>query len=117
MVFKTLMKRQVRMVPANTVRFHKLGKVIISRDLIKKIKKGYEYLEVLIDADYNKFAIKPSKDATRGFKLGKSNMFQCCPLRKCNLHGEFKARFTEGKIIVDKIKVDDNLKAMEFWDD
>lgn len=115
MAFKTLMKRQCRMVPSMTVRFHKLGRVIISWDLRRKLKT--DYVEVLIDEDYNKFALKSSNDAVKGFKLNKSNMFQCSPLRKLEVVGEFKARFTEGKIIIDDFKVSDEIKSLEFWED
>jgi len=117
MSYKTLMKRQCRMVPSMTVRFHKLGRVIISWDLRRRIKKEYNYIEVLIDGDYNKLALKPSKDEIKGFRLNESNMFQASSLSKLEVVGEWKARFTEGKIIIDDFKVSDDMKALEYWED
>ena len=115
MTFKTLMKRQCRMVPSRTVRFHKLGRVIISWDLRRKFKK--DYIEVLIDGEYNKLALKPSDDDIKGFRINKSNMFQISAFSKSKIVGEFKARFTEGKIIIDNFKVSEDMRALEYWED
>ncbi len=116
MVFRTLMKRQQRMMPPRTVKFLADGKIIISRDLGSLFGKK-TFVEVLVDQDYNKIALKPSKDEVRGYKLGVGNLFQCSLLKKAGIKGEYKARFTEGKIIIDDIKITDKLKNMEFWED
>ncbi len=114
MGFKTLMKRQCRMIPSKTVRFGKLGRITLSLDLRRKVTK--KYLELQIDEDYNKFALKPSDDSLRGFAL-RDMLIQVGALRKIGVEGEFKARFTEGKIIIDDFPITEDLKALEFWED
>ena len=116
MTFKTLMKRQQRMMNPRTVKFLGGGKIIISRDLRNFFKKK-EFVEILIDEDYNKIAFKPSNDEVRGYKLVQGNVFQCMILFRSGIKGEYKARFTEGKIIIDDIPITDKLKNMEFWED
>lgn len=115
MAFKTLMKRQARMMSPKTIRFIKNGKVIISRDLRKHFIKN-NYVEVLVDEDYNKLALKPTNDERRGYKIFPSGVFQCNLLKKGGIAGDFKVRFTEGKIIIDDVNVE-KLKQMEYWDD
>ncbi len=117
MVFKTLMKRQTRMMEPKTVKFIQRGMIIISRDLRKYFnKKGF--VEILIDEDYNKLALKPSVDSLRGYKLSSSGTFQCQALKKVGIVASvFKVRFTEGKIIIDDFKINEKMKALEYWED
>lgn len=117
MTFRTLMKRQTRMMEPRTVKFIKRGMIIISRDLRKYFdKKGF--VEVLIDKDYKKLALKPSKDSVRGFKLSSSGTFQSQALKKVGIEGGiFKGRFTEGKIIIDDFPINEKMKALEYWED
>lgn len=114
MTFKTIKKRQGRMMNTNTIRILKQGKVLISRDLLRKIKTPF--VEVLIDEDYNKLALKPSKDVIRGYKIFNSNILQVASLKHGQL-GEFKARFTEGKVIVDSYKVNSHVANLEYYED
>lgn len=98
----------------NTIRILKQGKILISRDLLRKIKTPF--VEVLIDEDYNKLALKPSKDEIRGYKIFNSNILQVAPLKHGQL-GEFQARFTEGKVIVDSYKVNPHIANLEYYED
>lgn len=110
MTFKTLKKRQLRMMKNNTIRILKQGKILISRDLVMKIKTPF--VEVLVDEDYNKLAFKPSNNEILGYKIFNSNLIQVAPLKHGQL-GEFQARFTEGKIIIDSYKVNPHIANLE----
>lgn len=108
MAFKTLIRKQSRDIPPRNIRILKSGHIRISRDLSKLIKT--KNIKILIDVDYNKFALLPTNDTNHAYVLSRKNKNNCFSIQSSMLSayapkGDFKARFTEGKIIIDDIKV------------
>ncbi len=110
MVFRMLGKRLGRFrLPDNTVTISKRGQVNFSHNLWKKFK-GKEAVYVYIDLDYNKLAFAPTENLIKGYKIdnhGRSKIIQSAILSRAGIVGAFPARFTEGKVIVEKLKIKD----------
>ncbi len=108
MAFRKIGKRiGCKLIPPRTVTISKRGQVNFSYDLYLKFKDKKALL-IYLDTDYGKLAFEPTDNPLEGYLISKGNrskLIQCWHLSKTGIVGAFPARFTEGKVIVEKLKI------------